>query len=206
MKQEVNLYHDCLKKSHEKPVIFQYFYAFGLVISLMLIYSVSLILDIKELQGKSTNTRLQLQSAKTHVQLLQVQYPKKQINKLLKQKITQSQEMRSSLAKVVFSLTDQHSDESQGFSRYFSALAEQTVNGLWLTQISVDAQTKNILLYGSTNSPKALPDLLHQLQQESIFDGKVFSKLEMKQAKEESKRINFMISTTTEILEEKNNE
>lgn len=203
MKQQINLYHDCLRKSHTKPVIFKYFYALGFLISLMLIYNVYLALEVRDLKDKNINTLLQLQSAKTHVQLLQAKYPKKQINKLLQQKLTQSQDMQTSLARVISLLTDKDSDQSQGFSRYFSAFARQSVNGLWLTKITVNAHSNNILLYGSTNNPKTLPTLLHQLQQEPVFKGKVFAKLQMQQAEESNTLVNFTISTSTETPKEK---
>lgn len=205
MKQQVNLYHKSLSNS-DHPDIYKYLLVLGFLIFALLIYTFSLAFDISELKDKKTNITLQLQGSQANVKIAQAQYPKKQINTLLNQKITQKLDLRSSLSGVIDLLTDEQSDKTQGFSRYFAAFAKQSVNGLWFTTIYIDAEQENIFLYGRTHNRETLPMLFRKLQQEPIFKGKVFSKLEMKQSKEQTKLLDFFISTTTEMPKEKEND
>jgi len=198
MKQQVNLFHADLIAGNKQAAILNYLYGISALVLILAIFSATLVFDIDSTQTEISSTRQKLQQAQTKVQLLQVQYPRKQINTLLAKKITQSQDMQTSLKQIIRLLTDKTSDQTQGFSRYFSAFARQTLPNLWLSNIIIDAQAKNLRFSGSTYTPQNLPVLLQKLQSEAIFHGKIFVKLQMKQAEEPSNRTDFIISTSDE--------
>jgi len=198
MKQQVNLFQSDLIARRQRPAILNYLYGLVALVIMLAIFSATLLFGIDNTQAEITLARQKLQQAQTKVQLLQVQYPRKQINTLLAKKITQSQDMQTSLKQIISLLTDKTSDQTQGFSRYFSAFARQTLPNLWLSNIAIDVQTKNLRFSGSTYTAQNLPVLLQKLQSETIFQGKVFVKLQMKQAEEPSNRTDFIISTSDE--------
>ncbi|MCK4841775.1 MAG: hypothetical protein KAT04_07805 [Methylococcales bacterium] len=199
MIQQVNLYQDSLKQSKTRPVIVYYIYGLTALFSLLISFSFFLNSNIKNTKADIISIKHKLRNAKTHVQLLQVQYPRQQINKLLTQKITQSQEMRTSLANIISLLTDKESDQTQGFSRYFSAFSRQNIPELWLNNIIINTQEKSLHLFGSTYYPEKVPMLLQKLHREPIFQGKIFIKLLMNKAEKSDKQIDFVISTTLKI-------
>jgi len=203
MKQQVNLFQADLIAGRQQPAILNYLYGLIVLVVILTIFSITLLFDIDSNQAEISSTRQKLQQAQIKVQLLQVRYPRKQINTLLANKIKQSQDMQTSLKRIIRLLTDKTSDQTQGFSRYLSAFARQTLPNLWLTNIVVDAQTKNLRFSGSTYTPQNLPTLLQKLQSETIFHGKVFVKLQMKQAEGPSNKTDFIISTSDETQGDK---
>jgi len=203
MKQQINLFQTDLIIGRQQPAILNYLYGLILLVVILSIFSVTLLFNINSTQAEISSTRQRLQQAQIKVKLLQVQYPKKQINTLLANKIQQSQDMQTSLERIIRLLTDKTSDQTQGFSRYLSAFARQTLPNLWLSNIVIDAQTKSLRFSGSTYTPQNLPVLLQKLQSEAIFQGKIFVKLQMKQSedKEFSNKTDFIISTRDETQE-----
>ena len=66
-----------------------------------------------------------------------------------------------------------------GFSRYLTGLARQSVPGLWITQLGIDATGKNLSLAGQTLRQEAVPEYVRRLKAEPAFAGKTFAGLDM---------------------------
>jgi len=169
----------------------------------MTIYSA---VNLNNTKNSLQQAKQQLREAETRVQLLQVQYPKRQMNTLLTQEISRSQNILASLSRVIHLLTDNESDQAQGFSRYFSALARQSIPDVWLRTIYINAQTNNLELQGSTYTAEKIPIFIQKLHNESVFQGKHFEKLIITQSKESENQIDFTVSSTTEPLEQENHD
>lgn len=203
--QQVNLYQDRLKQN-EKTVINPYIASVAAVLILLLGFSIYLFIDRNDTKNSLKTTRQQLLAAETQVQLLQVKYPKQQINSLLKQQISRSQNTLASLSRIIKLLSDKSSDQTQGFSRYFTALAQQSISEVWLRNIAIDAQNSTLTLQGSSYNPDQIAVLLQKLHDETIFQGKVFAKLVISQAQDSNNQVDFTVSTLTEITEKTNHD
>ncbi|MCD2516500.1 PilN domain-containing protein [Massilia sp. G4R7] len=70
--------------------------------------------------------------------------------------------------------------DSAGFAGYFKAFARQSVQGLWLTSVSIAG--KDIGLKGRTTDPALVPGYIGRLTQEPLLQGKAFSSLQIGQA------------------------
>ena len=70
--------------------------------------------------------------------------------------------------------------DSAGFAGYFQAFARQSVQGLWLTSVSIAG--KDIGLKGRTTDPALVPGYIGRLTQEPLMHGKSFSSLQIGQA------------------------
>jgi len=201
MIQQVNLYQNCLKQDQSTSAINQYIYTLIAIVILLTGFSIYLFIEQQDIENTLKSHKQQLTEAETKVQLLHVKYPKQQINKLLSQEISNSQNMLSNLNRVISLLSDKSSDQTQGFSRYFIALARQNINDVWLTKISINSQSQQIHIQGSTYKPKKIPTMLEKLHNEIIFKGKTFAKLTMEQEKDSDNKVNFSVSTSTEADE-----
>lgn len=202
MIQQINLYQDILKQGQTKPLVNAYVYGLIAMIILMIGYSIYLFTDLNNAKNNIQIARQQLTEAESKVQILRIQHPKKQINKLLTQEISSSQNILNSLSQVIHLLTDKTSDQTQGFSRYFSALARQSTANLWLTNITINAQQQTIDLHGSTYQAEKTALFLQKLPHEAVFQGRSFAKLSMIQSEENDNQINFIISTINEPSEQ----
>ena len=206
MIQQVNLYQEILQQNSIRPVINRYIIGSTVVILLLIGMSIYSTVNLNNTKNSLQQTKQRLIEAETRVQLLQVQYPKRQMNTLLTQEISRSQNILASLSRVIHLLTDKESDQTQGFSRYFSALARQSIPDVWLTTIYINAQTNNLQLQGSTYIAEKTPEFIQKLHNESVFQGKHFEKLIMNQVEEPENQIDFTVSSTTEPLEQENHD
>jgi len=205
MRQQVNLYQEILQ-SRSRPVINPYILGLTVITLVLIGISVYITVDLNNTKNSLQQAKQQLKKAETRVQLLQAQYPKQQINTLLTQEISRSQNILASLSRVIHLLTDKESDQAQGFSRYFSALARQSIPDVWLRTIYINAQTNNLELQGSTYTAEKIPVFIQKLHNESVFQGKHFEKLIITQSKESENQIDFTVSSTTEPLEQENHD
>lgn len=72
--------------------------------------------------------------------------------------------------------------DTAGLSGYFSALARQSVQGLWLTGVTVAAGGSQIGIKGRTVDAALVPGYLNRLTQEPLMQGKTFASLQIDQA------------------------
>lgn len=71
------------------------------------------------------------------------------------------------------------SGPSAGYTSLLQALSRQTLEGLWLTAIRVEAGTQQISLQGRARSEELIPPYIARLGRESLLKGKSFEKLEL---------------------------
>ena len=206
MIQQVNLYQEILQQNRSGPVTNRYILGLTVVMLLLIGMSIYIAVDLNNTKSSLQKAKQQLREAETRVQQLQVQYPKQQINTLLTQEITRSQNILASLSRVIHLLTDKESDQTQGFSRYFSALARQSISDVWLTTIYINGQTNNLKLQGSTYIAEKIPVFIQKLHNEPVFQGKHFEQLIISQAEESENQIDFTVSNITEPLEQENHD
>lgn len=73
----------------------------------------------------------------------------------------------------------------QGFGDYFRGLARQSVAGLWLTGFSVGADGNGLEIRGRMTDQSLLPEYIRRLNRESIFAGREFAALDVRQPPKE---------------------
>jgi len=202
MIQQVNLYKNILNQEQATPVLKNYLYGLIAIIFLVMSYSLFLIVENNGIKNNITHTKQQLITAESDLNSVQIKYPKKTIDPLLVQELSHSKMMLNNLSKVVHMLNDKSSDQVQGFSRYFSALANQSMAAVWLTDIDIDGKNNTILLQGSTYQAEKTAVFLQQLHHEKAFQGRSFAKLSMTQSEHDENLLNFIINTTDATLEQ----
>jgi hypothetical protein len=65
----------------------------------------------------------------------------------------------------------------EGFAEYLRALSRQSVNGLWLTGLTIGGG--EIEIRGRVLSPDLVPDYIQRLNREKVLAGRSFDRLEM---------------------------
>lgn len=195
MIQQINLYQELVQKKKAGLNKQSYIVGGSLLFLLVLCYCAWQGWQVHQLKAELHVKQAQLNTEITDLSLIQLQYPKQEINPLLVSELDRLQNISASLERVVAMLSDQKSDKNTGFSAYFSALAEQSIKTIWLTKISIDAETNTIQLQGSTYLPETLPQLIKLLNKEAVFKGRYFADLQMQASENNAKQINFTIST-----------
>ena len=72
--------------------------------------------------------------------------------------------------------------DTNGFAGYFKALARQSMQGLWLTGVTVGAGGAQIGIRGRAVDPAMVPGYLNRLTSEPLMQGKSFNSLQIGEA------------------------
>jgi len=67
----------------------------------------------------------------------------------------------------------------EGFSPYLTALARQTMNGVWLTSVEIGAQSGELVLKGRVLDSELVPAYIGRLSKEEPFAGRTVTELRL---------------------------
>lgn len=109
----------------------------------------------------------------------------------LEAKVAQLRIEQVERAALMSMLADYHSRQAQGFSGYLADLSAQSVEGMWLSEISLHSGGQWIALKGLTTDPARVPEFLRRLSDGASFDGHLFDGFELKET--ESGLLEFAI-------------
>jgi cytidine deaminase len=193
MIQQINLYQNGGKQGN---AIFRNPYVLAVigVSAYLLIASVVANRSLHDSQTELQQLQSRLAQAQADLQTLQTQYPNQQVDGLLNREIQQSQTAYQSLSHVLELLADDNSDQTQGFSRYLSALATQADSNVWITGINIESASDSIRLQGSTYKPEQIALLLERIQNTGPFKTRHFAKLTIQQSSAAAELSEFSVS------------
>jgi len=177
MNQQINLYQG--DNGDSKKPLFLSAMLFVFFIAAFIMFSAHLKKGNETLRVDVKIQQQALADAEAYTTEMKSKYPKKEHNALLEKRIKQSQILRQNLLDVMSLVSNDASDKTQGFSRYFTAFAQQKTAGVWINQVSINAEQNSIDLFGSTKKAENVPVFFQNLHTESIFKGKIFTNLNM---------------------------
>jgi hypothetical protein len=76
--------------------------------------------------------------------------------------------------------------KTDGFSEQLRAFARQTMNGLWLTGFSINADGSEMEIDGKALDAELLPAYIRRLNSERVFHGRSFAMLNVNRVQEET--------------------
>jgi Tfp pilus assembly protein PilN len=200
MIQQINLY----QQDDSETLILANPYVLA-ILSTCLLFVIITVFSLFSLQHKQDAQKLlqaQLNEVQAHLQQLQAQYPKQQIDTVLDKELQETRGYYQNLSQILEMLADNKSDRSLGFSRYLLALANQADSNVWLTAISIDSETESMSLKGSTFKPEQVPLLLQRLQHTSAFKGRHFARLSVEQSTLSPEQVDFKVSSSLKAEKE----
>ncbi|MDO9215074.1 MAG: PilN domain-containing protein [Methylococcales bacterium] len=196
--QQVNLYQSSLK-----PEPFNIGLYLGIALASLLciglgIATVYLTRAVSDERYQVTQAVKQLNDEQARVKALEATLKKQAIDPALITELALWQKKVDDLKQTLATLGNGNSANSQGFSGYFQALANQSIAEVWLTTIRFDAEQQQIDLEGSTFKSDKIPDFLQQLQTEPVFHGRTFAQLHIEKSEAVPNLMNFKLSTHVE--------
>ena len=77
---------------------------------------------------------------------------------------------------------------AEGFSPFLTALARQTMNGVWLTGVSLDPRLGELVIRGRVSEGDLVPAYIRRLNQEPLFKGRAVTELRLAAKEERGRR------------------
>ena len=194
MNQQINLYQPIFRR--ERHVFGAYtmakaaslvvvalvgFYIFGLV-EVMGLES-----EVRQLEAREQSYSAQLQRIAAGTSGQQTATIDDEL-KLLNRQLADKQ-------RLVEVLRTQQFGKTIGFSARLKALAEHTVDGVWLTRIIADGGSQGLYLRGESIHEELIPAYLRSLSEAADLDGLLFDSLRVERNEENNQRITFTVAS-----------
>jgi hypothetical protein len=137
-------------------------------------------LDEQLQQAEERRDALQERVAKLREQL-----PNREPSLTLQQRLEQLAAQRKASQDVLTKLNEEMQQTAIPFSSYFTGLARQDMNGLWLSSIRIGAAGEELQLGGGVSRPELVPKFLAKLSAEAAFQGRTFQVLQLNRQEQE---------------------
>lgn len=179
MSQQINLFNPLFekqKKYFSAVTLAQSLLIIGVACALLVVYGKRRVAALDKVAA-ATVTQLTLKEAQ--LKKVNLDFVPQQKSKVVEQQLAQAEADFKSLQTVVEVLKGGEFGNTSGFSEYFRAFARQSVDGLWLTGLSILGAGHEIALQGRVLQPELVPRYLGRLGKEEVMQGKAFASLEI---------------------------
>jgi len=196
MKQQINLYQPIFRaqrKVFSALALLQVCVA--VLAGLLLIYGYGR-WQIVDLEKALARLEVQQVASVQRVEELNQRFAVKAKDPRLESEIAQLGTQIAGKQTVLQSFAGNAAGNTTGFSKYLEGLAQQHLEGMWLTGITISEGGRVLTLTGSTLAPELVPAFLQQLSKEPVFAGIEFKTLVMERPQTDTARVDFTLQTT----------
>jgi hypothetical protein len=139
-------------------------------------------LRVASLQAQADQGAVQLEKTQKRLASVSAEFaPRKQDPKLAEE-LTLAQSELLDLKDVAGVIERGELGDTAGYAEYFRALARQSVDGLWLTGVSIAGAGADIGVRGRAMDPALVPGYLGRLRNEPVMQGKPVGSLQIGEA------------------------
>jgi hypothetical protein len=177
--QQINLFNPLFekqKKYFSAVTLAQSLLIIGVGCALLVVYGNR---RVAVLDKAAAASKAQLALKEAQLKKVNLDFVPQQKSKAVAQQLAQAEADFKSLQTVVEVLKGGEFGNTRGFSEYFRAFARQSVDGLWLTGLSILGAGHEIALQGRVLQPELVPRYLGRLGREGVMQGKAFASLEI---------------------------
>jgi hypothetical protein len=134
------------------------------------------------LAAQDAALRARATALQSDVQRLGARLSSREPSPQLERELRQKQALLDARQEVLDALQAGDFGDTDGHARFLRAFARQSLQGLWLTGLTVAGSGQEIRVDGRTLDPGLLPDYLKRLGTEAVLQGHAFNHLEMHRA------------------------
>jgi len=182
VKQQINLYQPTLR---EPAPLFgasaMLRTVLAVLVGLGLVYAWALV-QVGLLEHESRELVVARDVAEQALTELRTRLPKRIPDPALAARAAAQQEDLQQTRRLMAALSEGSFGNNFGLSPYLVGFARQHVAGTWLTRVDVAAGGTQIGIEGQAQAPEFVPLYVQRLAAEPVFEGKVFSQLELDRA------------------------
>ena len=135
------------------------------------------------LQQAATSGAAQLAQKQARLDKISVDYAPRAHDKALDAELAQLEARAVLLRSAEHAIEHDELGNKAGYAPAFKALARQSVDGLWLTGVTIENNASRIALEGRALDAALVPAYLGRLGRESVLQGKRFGSLRIGQPK-----------------------
>lgn len=184
MSRQINLYNPALKTKRPWLTAGSMALIGGLCAAGLAGYGYVLGRDAAVVEKRAVESAAALKALRDEV-LLEASAAKREPSKLLADEVTRLNTVLGERQQMAARLQGVGLGNSDGFSRYLTALARQHIEGIWLTGLKINGSSGDIFVQGRALSADLLPAYIQLLNREAALQGKVISELQLAEKNDE---------------------
>jgi hypothetical protein len=135
-----------------------------------------------ELQRQADAGAERLKQKQARMDNVNTEFAPRVASKDLEAELAEAEAQLAALTRISSVIERGELGDTRGYAGYFKALARQSVDGLWLTAVTVAGAGNDIGIKGRTLDPGKVPGYLNRLTQEPLMQGKAFASLQIGEA------------------------
>lgn len=197
--QQVNLYQSIFKKHAEPLLAHQLLIAVAAFAALLVCLSLYRQWTISVLASELQNQQQQLVSLEKNLKPLQQTQAAIKKSPLIQHKLEDRQNKVNTKQQLLKIMSQRSFGNTQGFTGQLTGLAQQRIEGLWLTSLTIRAGGTFMDMQGHSLRPELLPQYIQQLSNETIFVGTEFESLEIQRDSEKPGWMSFNLKSQDKV-------
>jgi len=184
MSQNINLFSPALRKQRQVLTLATVVQCLGVILVALFGYQYYLQQKVNGLATELSSAEGLLKSQRSHLERLKGKPGATKLDAQLDADIARYENELKLARESVEALKGGAFGNQRGFAEYLRAFSRQSVNGLWLTGFTI-AGSGELEIRGRVLSPDLVPSYIQRLNQEKVFAGRSFARLEMSRPKAE---------------------
>jgi hypothetical protein len=195
MSQQINLFNaDFLQK---KKIFTAKSMAAGLGVLLLALSAVGVAAKVRvaSLQAQAEQGAAQLERTQKRLASVSAEFAPRKEDPRVAEDLAQANAELLGLKEVSGVIERGELGNTQGYAEYFRALARQSVDGLWLTGVSIAGAGLDIGVRGRAMDPAMVPGYLGRLRNERVMQGKPVGSLQIGQAAAPASYVEFSLQS-----------
>ncbi|MBI2313149.1 MAG: fimbrial assembly protein [Betaproteobacteria bacterium] len=177
MSQQINLFSPIFLKKKKYFSAVTMLQALGLIVLGSAVFWGYAVSQVSSLGRQAVETDKRLKVERQRFARLSAEYSPERKSKELEAEVKKAEAQVRSRQQIVDVLRSGVLGNTEGYSQYFRAFARQSINGLWLTDLSIVGAGSEIGVGGRVLSPELVPAYVQRLRQEPVMEGKSFGSL-----------------------------
>lgn len=196
MSQQINLYQPIFRTTRKIFSAVTIAQTAGIfIVGLLLIYGISS-WHVARLGNDIAGLDAQRQAAMAQLQSLSVQTVPAPRSRLVEDQLREAEIEVAQKERLLVAFQTRRFGETRGFSRHFTALARERLDGLWLTRVVI--RDGGIALAGAAEAGELVPRYLARIGRDSAFAGTEFPYLQLTRGDQRGAPVEFSVTTAAE--------
>jgi hypothetical protein len=182
MSQQINLFNPDFLQKKKVFTANTMAIALGALVLGLVSVGVAARVRVASLQVQADSGAAQLERAQKRLLSVTAEFTPRKEDPRLAEELSLAQGELAGLKEVAGVIERGELGDTQGYAEYFRALARQSVDGLWLTGVSIAGAGLDIGVRGRAMDPAMVPGFLGRLRNERIMQGKAVGSLQIGEA------------------------
>ncbi len=182
MSQQINLFNPAFLQKKKLFTAATMAASLGVLVLGLAGMSVAAKLRLASLQAQADQGAAQLERTQKRLAGVTSEFAPRQQDPKLAEELGQAQGELLDLKEVAGTIDRGELGDTAGYAEYFRALARQSVEGLWLTGVSIAGAGQDIGVRGRALDPALVPGYLGRLRNERVMQGKPVGSLQIGEA------------------------